>query len=192
MKKCLLGLLLVLLVGCSSTDKKGETKEVKQEITTIKNSSFKNLPEWVLQPTYTSVIAAVGQAKIGKAGLSFAKTEALANARNEIARQVEVQVDNMFTSYLNTTGIGSDETVDKVATDVSKQVASLSLKGSKQLNVWISEEDDVYILVGVDNSTLNKEVKESVVNQKALYQEIKAKQAQDDLETAVNAKFKMN
>ena len=98
----------------------------------------------------------------------------------------------MFTSYLNTTGIGSDETVDKVATDVSKQVASLSLKGSKQLNVWISEEDDVYILVGVDNSTLNKEVKESVVNQKALYQEIKAKQAQDDLETAVNAKFKMN
>ncbi len=192
MKKCLLALLLVLLVGCSSTDKKGETKEVKQEITTIKNSSFKNLPEWVLQPTYTSGIAAVGQAKIGKAGLSFAKTGALANARNEIARQVEVQVDNMFTSYLNTTGIGNDESVDKVATDVSKQVASLSLKGSKQLNVWISEDNDVYVLVGVDNSILNQQVKESVVNQKALYQEIKAKQAQDELETAVNAKFKVN
>ncbi len=187
-KLVLLSVILLLVAGCSNN----ETKEEKIEVTPIKNSAFKNLPEWVLQPTYSNGIAAVGQAKIGKAGLSFAKTEALANARNEIARQVEVQVDNMFTSYLNTTGIGSDETVDKVATDVSKQVASLSLTGSKQLNVWISEEDDVYILVGVDNSTLNKEVKESVVNQKALYQEIKAKQAQDDLETAVNAKFKMN
>ena len=137
-------------------------QEEKREITPIKNAEFKNLPDWVLQPSYSKGIAAVGEAKIGEAGLAFAKTEALANARNELARQIQVEVDNMFTSYTNVVGAGDNQLVEKVATDVSKQVASVSLKGSKQLNIWISEKNEIYVLVGVDNSVLNEQTKAAI------------------------------
>ena len=126
MKKKLV--ILMIALGILSACSNKEPKEEKREITPIKSAQYKKLPDWVLQPEYSKGIAAGGQAKRGQAGLSFAKTEALANARNELARQIGVQVDNMFTSYVNTTGIGTNQTLEKVATDVSKQVASVSLK----------------------------------------------------------------
>lgn len=187
MKKSLLliSMVVILLASCNNN-------ETKQEITPIKNAEYKNLPEWVLQPSYSKGISAVGQAKIGEAGLSFAKTEALADARNELARQIQLEIDNMFTSYLSTTGVSSSQTVEKVATDVSKQVASVSLKGSKQLNIWISEKNEVYILVGVDNSFLNEQIKTTLNNQEALYQEFKSKNAQEELSKEIDKKFKVN
>ncbi len=186
-KLLILSILLSILVGCSNN----ETKEEKREITPIKNAEFKNLPDWVLQPSYSKGIAAVGEAKIGEAGLAFAKTEALANARNELARQIQVEVDNMFTSYTNVVGAGDSQSVEKIATDVSKQVASVSLKGSKQLNIWISEKNEVYVLVGVDNSVLNEQTK-AALNSKAFYQEFNAKNAQEELSQEVDKKFKIN
>ena len=189
MKKrlALLSVLLLLAAGCSTN----ETKEEKREVTPIKNDEFKNLPDWILQPTYSKGIAAVGEAKIGAAGLAFAKTEALANARNELARQIQVEVDNMFTSYTNVVGTGDSQSVEKVASEVSKQIASVSLKGSKQLNIWISEKNEVYVLVGVDNSVLNEQTKVAI-SDKALYQEFKAKNAQEELAQEVDKKFKTN
>ena len=62
-KLTLLSVLLLLVAGCSNN----ETKEEKREITPIKNAEFKNLPDWILQPTYSKGIAAVGEAKIGAA-----------------------------------------------------------------------------------------------------------------------------
>ncbi len=186
MKKSLLliSLVLSIFVGCSN-------KEIKQEITPIKNAEYKNLPEWVLQPVYSKGIAAVGQAKIGEAGLAFAKTEALSNARNELARQIQVEVDNMFTNYTNVVGTNESQSVDKVATDISKQVASVSLKGSKQLNIWISEKNEVYVLMGIDNTVLNEQTK-SVIKEQNIYQEIKSQKAQDILTQEVDKKFNIN
>ena len=97
----------------------------------------------------------------------------------------------MFTSYTNVVGTGDSQSVEKVATDVSKQVASVSLKGSKQLNIWISEKNEVYVLVGVDNSVLNEQTK-AAISDKALYQEFKAKNAQEELSQEVDKKFKIN
>lgn len=188
MKKKLV--IVMMALGILSACSNKEPREEKREITPIKSAQYKKLPDWVLQPEYSKGIAAIGQAKIGQAGLSFAKTEALANARNELARQIGVQVDNMFTSYVNTTGIGPNQTLEKVATDVSKQVASVSLKGSKQLNVWISEDEEVYVLVGVDNSVVNEQAKTTLNNELAMYQEFKANKAQEELAKEIDKEFK--
>lgn len=186
-KNIFMATVLLLAVACSSN----EVKEEKREITPIKNVEYKNLPEWILQPYYSKGIAAVGQAKIGEAGLSFAKTEALANARNELARQIQVEVDNMFTSYTNVVGTADNQTVEKVATDVSKQVASVSLKGSKQLNIWISEKNEIFVLVGIENSVLNEQTK-TALKEQSLYQEFKSQKAQEELSKEIDKKFNMN
>lgn len=192
MKKVMLILMSITLfiVGCSNK----EIKEEKRELTTIENKTFKEYPKWVLQPDYANGIGAVGQSKIGTAGMAFAKQEALAMARGELARMVEVQVDDMFKSYVNSVGLSGELGVEKVSTSVSKQVASVSLKGSEQKDLWISKDNEIFVLVGISYDNLKKDtiatVNSTLQNDEALWQEFKAKKAQDELEAAVNNKFK--
>ena len=192
MKK-LLFVLITLSIFMSACSNK-EVKEEKRELTPIANKTYKDYPDWVLQPDYENGVAAVGQAKIGSAGLAFAKQEALAVARGELARIIEVQVDDMFKSYVNSVGLGGEDGVEKVSTSISKQVASVSLKGSEQKDLWISKDNEIFILVGISYENLKKEtlntVKTTLNNDEALWQEFKAKKAQDELESAVNNKFK--
>ncbi len=186
MKK-LLFVLITLSIFMSACSNK-EVKEEKRELTPIANKTYKDYPDWVLQPDYENGIAAVGQAK------AFAKQEALAVARGELARIIEVQVDDMFKSYVNSVGLGGEDGVEKVSTSISKQVASVSLKGSEQKDLWISKDNEIFILVGISYENLKKEtlntVKTTLNTDEALWQEFKAKQAQDELEAAVNNKFK--
>ena len=75
MKKKLV--ILMIALGILSACSNKEPKEEKREITPIKSAQYKKLPDWVLQPEYSKGIAAIGQAKIGQAGLSFAKQKLL-------------------------------------------------------------------------------------------------------------------
>lgn len=193
MKRILLLLTMVtlLLVGCSNKEK----KEEKRDLTPIETKAYKDVPSWVFQPDYKGGIAAVGQAKVGAAGMSFARQEALAMARGELSRMIEVQVDDMFTSYVNSVGVSGEYGVEKVSTAVSKQVASVSIKGSKQVDFWMNKEGtEVYVLVAVSNEDVKREtlttVKSTLGSDQALWQEFKAKKAQDELEAAVDKKFK--
>jgi ABC-type sulfate transport system substrate-binding protein len=82
-------------------------------------------------------LTGLGAAKIGAAGLQFARTEAIANARDEMARTLSIKVKNMFKNFTQVTGVGDAETVDKVSANVSKQVANQTLEGSRAKNVWL-------------------------------------------------------
>ena len=150
-------------------------------------------PAWVLSPEVDGALAAVGSARIGGAGMNFARTEALAVARDELARQMSVKVNNMVKNFTETTGIGDAETVDKVATQVSKQVASETLVGSKQTETWISPEKELYLLVVLDADTAQEAVKNATAtsfkNDQALWQKFQAQKAQDELSEAVEKEF---
>ncbi|BDU51052.1 LPP20 family lipoprotein [Haliovirga abyssi] len=189
MKKSVAGALILgalglsVLGGCANNKPKPETKVQQQS----------QYPNWVMNPSVEDGIAAVGSAKIGAAGLSFARTEAMANARDELARQLEVKVNNMFKSYTNAVGVGGQDGVDKVATNVSKQVSSKVLTNSKQINMWISPEKEVYILVAIKKEDTLPKIKETVNstlrNEKALWQEFKSKNAQDELDSSIDKMF---
>lgn len=150
-------------------------------------------PSWVLNPQVEDGIAAVGSAKIGAAGLSFARTEAIANARDELARQLEIKVNNMFKSYTNVVGVNGQDGVDKVATNVSKQVSSKILNNSKQIKMWLSPDKNVYVLVAIKKEDTAPQIKKTVnstlKNEKALWQEFKSKNAQDELDSSINKMF---
>lgn len=189
-----IGLVMVILSLFLVACKNKEVKEEKRKLVPIENKSYKDYPNWVLQPDYANGIAAVGQAKIGAAGLAFAKQEAMAIARGELARIIEVQVDDMFKSYVNSVGIAGQDGIEKVSTSISKQVASVSLSGSEQKDLWISKDNEIFVLVGISYENLKKEslnaVKTTLANDEALWQEFKAQKAQQELEAAVNNKFK--
>lgn len=185
MKKILILLAILSLVaitGCSSSEKKPDAGHQTGELSN-------KFPAWVINPSYEDALAAVGSAKIGKAGMSFARQQAMANARDQLALSLEVKVNTMFKSYVNSVGLGGEDGVDAIATSVSKQVASQTIKGSVQKEMAVID-NELYVLVVVDNSVIKEEaikaVNTSMESERALWQEFKAEQGQKELEAAVN------
>ena len=157
------------------------------------NPCFVGAPSWVLMPDVEGGLAAAGSAKIGSAGMQFAKTEAMASARDAMARQISVKVNNMFKSFTQTTGVGDAQTVDKVAANVSKQVAQQTLQGTKQKDAWISPCNELWVFLVMDpnvaETATKQAVKTSLRNEQALWQQFQAKKAQDELDAAIEKEF---
>jgi len=145
-------------------------------------------PEWACgNAGLEGAVTAVGSAPLSKLGYGFSTREAMANGRSNLAQQIQTLVKDKVETFSRSTGVGGDEVADKVSTQVSKQVAKVTLNGSKQKKSWQNPANgDVYILVGVSENTLNKEVKEQVKssykNDNALWQQFQSKQALESLE----------
>ncbi len=156
MKKVLWLVLVVMslmIVGCGGSKSKSITAAQL-------NKCYKDAPAWVLEGGAEGGLSAVGSATIGNAGLSFARTEALANGRDEIARILQLKVSNMVKNFTQVTGVGDSQTVDKVSSNVSRQLANQTLTGSKAKNTWISSEcNELFILVVADAPSIEKDLK---------------------------------
>jgi hypothetical protein len=117
----------------------------------------------------------------------------MANGRSNLAQQIETLVKDKVETFTRSTGIAEGETVDTVSSQVSKQVAKVTLNGSKQLAYWQHPENsDIYLLMGVTKESVNTSAKESVVssfkNQDALWQQFQAKNALENLEKEFETK----
>jgi hypothetical protein len=169
-----------VLTGC------GETPKPAQADFSCKQDGV-SAPEWTCNPSsYEGAIVGLGSAPISKAGTNFTRNNAMAQARNDLAFQIETQVKAKVESFVRGTGVGEKEVVDSVATQVSKQLANVTLNGSKQLQSWNSPKN-MYILVGVPNDVVNKEAKKEIVesshnNKDALWQQFQSKQALESLD----------
>ena len=143
-------------------------------------------PKWTCTPMVDGGYAGVGIAQKSAAGMGHMRRVALANGRSDLAQQIKSQVKDKVETFTRSTGNGSAETVDKVTTAVSKQVAKVNLQGSKAVDSWQAPSGALYLLVTVPESTVNKAVKSAVktsmANDKALWQQFQSKQAQDSLE----------
>ena len=189
MKKFLLAVAVVavsslLLDGCARTSRVA-APELKKE--------FAKAPEWVLDPSAGGRLSAVGSTKIGKADLSFYKARAMATARDELARILNLKVRNVVKNFTETTEIGNEQTIDMVSEQVSKQVADVTLSGSKLKDIWISPSREIFVLVVLDQAMVADIVKESVEtslrNRTDLWKQFQAKKANEELEAEVEKEF---
>jgi len=185
MKKLVLFLAAVslLMVGCIG----GKPKEE------LADPCFKGAPSWVINPQVEGAIAAAGSAKKSAGGMQFTRDAAMANARSEISRVIEVKVNTMMKDFTQVTGVGDAETVDKVTSSVSKQVSSQVLQGTQQKAAWFSDCGELYVLVVLDPSKVaeltKQQVSSSMKKDAALWQQFQSKKAQDELDAAVDKEF---
>ncbi len=176
-------------VGCSSKDSGIESLR--------ENPEFEGAPSWVLNPQLEGGFSAIGVAKLSKAGMQFTRTQAMANGRDELARQISIKVNNMVKDFTQATGVAEAEVVDKVASTVSKQVTSQTLNGTVIKDMWISKTDNLYVLMVLDpkmattmKDTIKGSVASSYKNDEALWQQFQSKKAQEELDKAVSEMFK--
>ena len=179
---------LVLLAACSSSPERSGSSALADCV--YPDGSDKAAPGWICDEPVAGVsVSAVGIAGPTKAGPSFQKDTATADARGKLVEQFQVQVDKMVKSYLGTTGIGDSETVDSVSQSVLKTVSSDTLYGSKVFKSRRGPDGSMYVLVGLDESATREAAAQAVAssmnNDNALWQQFQAQQGFDELKESI-------
>jgi len=183
-------LLALSFAACSSKEAKP-----KKEESAPKTQQFACKQEGVLAPQWTCIpdvdgyYAGVGVAEKSVAGIAHMRRVALMNGRSDLAQQIQTEVKDKMEGFTRATGNGSAETVDKVTTAVTKQIAKVDLRGSKAVDMWQAPSGAIYMLVTVPkkemNEILKKEIKKSLSsfkNDDALWQQFQSKQALEALD----------
>ncbi|MDQ7045144.1 MAG: LPP20 family lipoprotein [Sulfurimonas sp.] len=178
--------LSVMFAGCSDKEPGISASDEKVDFRCRQDGVL--APEFTCDPFSSGSITALGVAKMNAGNdKAYQRTEAMASARDGLARQMEVKVSNLFKKYKATTGSGSEATFDKATSDVSKQLASQTLTGSKQIGrSWRHPEtNELFLMVGVTTaevkSKMEDAVKTSFKSDRAMYQKFLAEKANGEL-----------
>jgi len=177
--------LAMSFIGCSSQDKPEPKKEAYTPTFKCVQEGVE-APKWTCIPDINGYYAGVGVAEKSAAGIAHMRRVALMNGRSDLAQQIQTKVKDKIEGFTRATGNGSTETVEKVTTAVTKQVAKIDLKGSKAMDMWQSPSGAMYMLVTVPKAEVNKEVKKAVKssfkNDDAMWQQFQSKQALEQLD----------
>jgi len=113
-------------------------------------------PEWIRKAggVYKaedgqSAMFAVGSYKVGP-NFDFTMKTARASGRDEMARQISVHVQNMYTSFEREAMDFYDEaTASSIVNkeDVSRQIAQATLTGSRQIDAWEDKDKGRYFVL---------------------------------------------
>jgi predicted DNA-binding ribbon-helix-helix protein len=149
-------------------------------------------PGWICdEPIPGLEVQATGVSEKSAAGVAFMKNRAKADALANLAEQFRVKVSKMVKNYIGTTGMGSSEMIDAAASSTIKTISSQTLANAKTFKSRIGPEGRQYILVGLDEAktrvAVEQAVKTSMRNEKALWQEFKAKQSHDEMAAGIAA-----
>ena len=184
----------VLMTGCLGTTGAKAPAAAKAAVPDcVWKGTERPAPGWTCnEPVEGVEVSAIGIYEKTAAGEMFQRQQAVAGARVALASEMKTHVANMIKQYVETTGAGSSETVDKVNTSVSKLVTSETLTGSKTFkSAFHPENGTLYVLVGFDPQMAMKKTQEAIQtsmnNDKAAWQQFKAKQGQDELAAAIAA-----
>ena len=179
-------LILGITSGCSSKE-----EQVPKKAAQIQGCKIENVkaPMWACIPEVEGYYAGVGVAEKSAAGIAHMRRVALMNGRSDLAQQIQTQVKDKMEGFTRATGNGDAETVDKVTTAVTKQIAKVDLKGSKAVDYWAAPSGAIYMLVTIPESSVNGEVKKAVIgaassykDDNALWQQFQSKQALEALD----------
>lgn len=151
-----------VFTGCSSSNLGDGASSIEDRALEVNN--LKGAPSWVLNGG-SGGFSAIGSAQVTKAGLQFARTEAIALARDEVARIISTKVDGLVSSSIEQT-IGDsayNTNINKFSEQITRQIVSQVISGTKQKDTWITPDGkEIYVLVELDN-ILVQQAKEKIM-----------------------------
>ena len=189
-KKILLSIVVgsIFLTGCTNQPELKEKVIEKEQVFSLCEQDGVKAPKWTCFPQYKGSVASLGIAQMNAGNdKSFQRAEAIADGRNQLVSQIEIKVSSLFKTYKGVTGAGESATFDKASSEVSKQVASQTLKGSKPVAMWNNPNTkELYILMALNSDfikdSIEKGIKTSFNNNQALHQQFLAEKANGELD----------
>jgi ribosomal protein S20 len=129
-------------------------------------SEFAGAPSWVLEGCTTfwddddgARLCGVGDAKIGRS-MSIARTKATSRARAEIGRTLETKVKTMIKDFQEQVTDGESEMTAEQFSSTTVLLSKSTLNGTAIQETWVSQTNQLYILVALDIETFENSVRE--------------------------------
>ena len=182
MKKSIVVLSLLVAVAflfsCASAPEPEKKPEKKS-----------NLPEFVQNPPLADdAIYGVGFGDQSTPSLSIKVAEA--NARADIANQIEAQIKSAVTSYTQEAGVDDETQVVNFAEQVTRQVTDTTLEGARTKQRAIMDDGSVWVLMQYSKNSFlqafekaaDETAKEFQRNESAAFADFKTQQALERLE----------
>jgi hypothetical protein len=188
------GLICGIVEGCAG-------KSVPPKPETVMSNEFDGAPAWIVKGCNAcwkdgegkKMICGVGSVG-GTRNPAIAREAAIARARTDIARKLQVNIGAMLKDYQATTtggeNFGTEASDEQHIVDISKQVTDMSLKGTELIDSWVSRNGTFYALVAMDENkfkdSINKMGNLSESLRKAIIQ--RSDRAFTDLDTTIEQK----
>ncbi|GHT82511.1 hypothetical protein FACS1894137_01530 [Spirochaetia bacterium] len=167
---CLTALTVALLaVSCGSTPSPSAHEEDP------------NFPPWLNDLPPEDVIWGFGSARQSSEQMSM--TTAEVRARTSIARQLNTKVDAMFTDYNRDAGTVGNQAALSLQEDVTRQVSSMQLNGSKPIQRWKAPDGTWWYLVEYNKAEAQAALSKVFDSEAARYAEFKTGEALKMLDT---------
>jgi len=152
MKKILtilfIGVIAMQNIGCSSKSQS--------------NQEYNNTPQWVKIPYIKGYITGLGVSPSNRGDdIALQRSEAMAVARDEIARTVETKVSSFVDKFVESTGVKEKESFARDVKHKIRTVTKQKIKGARVKKSWMSESGKLYILMVLESSEVVKAVKHS-------------------------------
>ena len=149
--------LLTVLSGCQNTS---SVNDVQSLACFYPDAPSEEAPQWICGVTPTGLeISATGYAKKNIAGASIMNDISINDARVNLGRQFEVNVQSILktvaTSSTNTSTEGVSENVNEYFENITKSISSTTLNNSRILTKRTSPAGGLYTLVGMDKATFD-------------------------------------
>ena len=170
--------LVLVLAACSSTPSQSETPEparrTNQAGAALRTAPYEGtryltavglpgtdaviLPDWVVNPTLDGVLGAIGVAGTNELGTGLQVDTARASARLEIARMLEVRVQEVGRRDIEQRLVASGGEVQdngsrKSLLGVDRNIADMVLAGSRQQALWFDPGNgDCYLWMVMDGA----------------------------------------
>lgn len=126
----------------------------------LEATGLKGAPKWVINGG-DGLYSGIGDAPIIKNNVQFARTEALATARSEVAKQIEVRIN----SYLQKNTQRKNENLSEDVKNEIKEITKMDLIDSGLSAFWISDDGTrVYVLVQLSEKAV-AEIRKKLKNQ---------------------------
>lgn len=176
---------LVLLAGCGTSSQKS-------------TAGMGEVPKWVASPQVEQGIA-VTECVPASDNFSLDRKEAVANARASLAQQIQTKVRAMDKTYQRRIRADDKTTTGTTFETVSKQLTEETLKGTapKQTGYeMLNEKKHMCVMLTMGGSQMkeffDKLMREADADvnpqdEEILYQEFKAKQAQEEMEEELSS-----
>ncbi|MFO7849406.1 MAG: LPP20 family lipoprotein [Spirochaetia bacterium] len=190
MSKGLLWLVLTITVvgmlgvSCAGDPEPAPEAEEKEE-------SSSDLPDFVMNPP-SAEDALFGTGSSNMSDFSLARNAAAAEARAQIASQINAQVEQAVTNYAQESGVEGETEAMNFAESITRQITSEEIQGTSIAEVAKTDDGTVWVLVeyrknaleGILESAVDNAKEDFVRDEGAAFAEFKAQEALKQLDAA--------